>query len=263
MDAGLACLRAALLFYALGFLAAIAPLLSEARRRAAAFAPWLAAGGAACHTVALLALGWSLNRCPLATVPEILSALSWASVLIYLAVWWRYRIDVLHVTILPLAIVVLVISKVMPGEVLPVAASMRGPLLKLHLTAIILGVGALSITFAASLVYVIVDRGLKAKRPARFFVPLPSLERCDRIGRVSLLWAHPFLTFGIVTGAVINESLTGSPWAWQPKETLAVLAWVLLGVVLAARLGWGWRGRKAALLTILGFSMVFLRMLGI
>lgn len=263
MEAGLACLRAALLFYALGFLAALASLVSSGRRRTAAFAPGLAAAGAACHTAALLALGWSQQRCPLSTLPEVLSALSWASVLIYLAVFWRYRIDVLHVTILPLSIVVLGISKIMPGEVLPVATSMQAPLRYLHLTTIILGVGTLFITFAASLIYVIIDRGLKAKRPARFFASLPSLEGCDRVGRVSLIWAHSLLTFGIVTGAAVNESLTGSPWAWQPKETLAVLAWALLGVVLAARLGWGWRGRKAALLTILGFGMVFLRMLGI
>jgi len=263
MDWGLACLRAALLFYALGFLAALGPLLSGGRRRTGVFTPWVALTGAACHTAALFALGWSLQRCPLSTLPEILSALSWASVLIYLAAWWRYRIEVLHVIILPLSIVVLFISKIMPGEVLPVAASMRTPVRHFHLTAIILGVGALFITFAASLAYLIVDRALKAKRPARFFASLPSLERCDVVGRMSLLWAFPLLTLGIVTGAVVNESLTGSPWAWQPKETLAVLAWALLGVVLAARLGWGWRGRQAALLTILGFSMVLLRMLGI
>ena len=263
MEWGLAWLRAALLCYGLGFLAALAPLVSEGRRRVGAFAPWLAGVGAVCHTAALFALGWSLQRCPLSTLPEILSALSWASVLIYLAVDWRYRIPVLHVVILPLAIVVLFLSKIMPGEVLPVGASMRTPFLRLHLTAIILGVGALFITFASSLVYVVIDRALKMKRSARFFASLPSLERCDRVGRVSLLWAFPLLTFGIVTGAVVNESLTGNPFAWQPKETLAILAWILLGVVLAARLGWGWRGRKAALLTILGFGMVFLRMLGI
>jgi ABC-type uncharacterized transport system permease subunit len=263
MDWGLAFLRAALIFYALGFLAALAPLLSEGRRRTGGLTPWLALTGAACHTAALFALGWSLQRCPLSTLPETLSALSWASVLLYLAVWWVYRIEVLHVVILPLSIVVLFVSKIMPGEVLPVAAPMRAPLLRLHLTTIILGVAALFITFAASLVYLIIDRALKAKRPARFFASLPSLERCDRIGRQSLLWAFPLLTFGIVTGAVVNESLTGNPWAWRPRETLAVIAWALLGLVLAARLGWGWRGRKSALLTILGFGLVFLRMLGI
>jgi ABC-type transport system involved in cytochrome c biogenesis permease subunit len=83
------------------------------------------------------------------------------------------------------------------------------------------------------------------------------------MGRLSLLFAFPLLTFGIVTGAVVNDAKYGTPWAWQANETLAILAWLLLAVVVVARIGWGWRGRKPALLTLVGFGLVFLRMLGV
>jgi len=184
-------LRLALLGYALGFIAVLLPLLTEGRFRTARFTPWLAGIGVAFHTAALFALGFAQQRCPISTLPEVLSALAWASVLVDLAVFWRYRVELLHLVVLPLALVVLFLSKVMPGEVLPVGEALLTPMLRLHLTTIILGVAALSVTFAASLAYVIVDRALKAKRPARSFTSLPSLEGCDRMGRLSLLWAFP------------------------------------------------------------------------
>lgn len=262
MDWSLGLLRVALLFYALAFVATFIPVLSGSRRLVRA-APWLAAAGAVAHTGALFALGVSLGRCPLATLPEVLSVLAWTSVLVYLVIVWRYRLEVLHAVILPMVLVVLFVSDLLPAGVVPVAEPLRPWLRPLHVFVIVLGVAGLFITFAASLIYVLVDRALKAKRPARFVLALPPLESCERIGRISLLWAFPLLTLGIVTGAVVSASQTGHFWTWQSRETLAVLSWLILGAVVVARLGWGWRGRKVAILTIIGFGMVFLRMLGI
>jgi len=262
MNWSLLLLRVALLFYALAFVATFVPVLSGSRRTVRV-TPWLAAAGVLAHTGALLALGLALGRCPLGTLPEVLSVLAWAVVLVYLGMVWRYRLEVLHAIILPLVLVVLFVSNVLPEEVVPIAAPLRPWLRPLHLTVIIFGMAALFVTFAASLVYVLVDRALKAKRPARFFLALPSLETSESVGRTSLFWAYPLLTLGIVTGAIYSAGLTGHFWSWRSRETLAVLAWLILGVVVVARLAWGWRGRKAAILTIVGFAAVFLRMLGI
>lgn len=260
MDWSLVLLRTALAFYSLGFINSFIPHL--ARLKTARFTPCLAVVGWAAHTGALWALGVGLERCPLGTVPEVLSVLAWSAVLIYLAVFWRYRLDVLHVVILPMVLVVLFISGLLPEELIPVAASLRPSLLRLHLTVIIFGVAALFITFAASLAYILLDRALKAKRPGRLIPKLPSLESCDSVGQMSLLWAFPLMTLGIITGAIVSASIKHTFWAWEPKETLAVLAWAILAVVVVARVGWGWRGRNASLLTIVAFGAVLLRMLG-
>ncbi|HEX9427423.1 MAG TPA: cytochrome c biogenesis protein CcsA [Candidatus Polarisedimenticolia bacterium] len=262
MDWSLLLFRVALLLYTLAFVNTLIPMLSG-RRRTVRLTPWLAASGAGAHTGALVALGIALDRCPIGTLPEVLSVLAWTAILLYLVIVWRYRIEVLHAIILPLVLVVLFVSDLLPGQVVPVAAPLQPWLRPLHLFVIILGVAALFITFAASLLYVIVDRALKAKRPARFVLGLPSLDRCESVGRTSLFWAYLLLTLGIVTGAIFSASLYGHFWAWKPQESLAILSWIILGVVVAARLGWGWRGRKVAILTIVGFAAVFLRMLGI
>ena len=262
MDWSLLLLRVALALYALGCVAAYLPF-SLGRLRLMRLTPWLTGAGGVAHSGALVALGLRLDRCPLGTLPEVLSFLAWTAVWVYLGVFWRYRLEVLHLIIPPLILVVLFVSGLLPEELLPVADPYRATLLlRFHITVIVLGVAALFITFAASLVYVLVDRALKAKRPGAPFVRWPSLERCDRIGRASLLWAFPLLTLGIITGALVSVSRVGTFWSWNQRETLAVLAWIILGAVLLARLGWGWRGRKAAILTIVGFAAVFLRMLG-
>jgi len=260
MDWSLALLRIALTFYCLGAANAFVPLLG--RLRTQGLTPWLAGCGGAAHSLALVALGTELGRCPLATVPEVLSALAWCTVLVYLAVYWRYRIEVLHVVILPLVLVFLFVSDLLPPETVPLGETLRPTLQRFHVTVILFAMAALSITFAASVAYVLLDRALKSKRPGRFVFKLPSLERCDSVGRISLLWAFPLMTLGIISGAMYSASLRHTYWAWQPQETLAVIAWIILGVVVVARLGWGWRGRNAALLTIVAFSAVLVRLLG-
>ncbi len=261
MDWSLLLLRAALLFYVLGLIVTFVPLLTGAHRPPR-LTDWLVGAGAGLHTAAVVALGVRLGRCPLESLPEVLSAVAWTSVIVYLVVAWRYRLAVLHLIVLPLVLVVLFISNLLPQGFMPVSEGLRAPVLRVHLTAIILAVAGLFVTFAASLVYVLVDRTLKLKRPARFFLTLPSLEKCDAVGQVSLLWAFPLLTFGIISGAVVSASLYGTYWAWQPRENLAILAWGILAIVVVARLAWGWRGRKPAILTLCGVGAILLRMIG-
>lgn len=255
-------LRVAAVSYGLGCLGAFIPILGGPRR-VLRWTPGLAALGALAHTAALIATGFELGRCPLGTLPEVLSVMAWAAVLVYLIAWWRLRLEVLHVIFLPIVLVVLCISGLRPEPLVPLSAELTPAVVRFHLTVIVLAVAALLLTFAASLAYLALDRALKTKRPARLFPRLPSLERCDAIGRVSLLWAYPLLTLGIVTGAIASASLSGSPWTWQPRETLAILAWVILGVVFVSRIAWGWRGRGAALLTLFGVAILLVRMLGV
>jgi ABC-type uncharacterized transport system permease subunit len=262
MDAAVLLLRGALVSYTAGSLAAIV-----AWRRGGTSSPRLApacaAVGALLHTGGLFAAGAAAGRCPLVTLPEVLSALGWALTLAALLVWWRSRLDAVMAIELPVAALVLLLGEVLPPAALPPGVRPPQAFLSFHLTAILFGVAALSITFAASLLYLVVDRALKAKRPIAAFRRLPSLAACDRLAYRSLGVAFGLLTLGIISGAVINGLETGHPWTWRPDETLAILAWILLGVLVLARLGWGWRGRRASLLMVIGFCLVLLRMLGL
>src|SRR5262245_18306120 len=263
MDAAVWWLRGALVAYAAGSLLAFVPWRRGGDAPSRPPAPWCAALGALLHSVALLETGWTLQRCPLGTLPEVLSVLAWALTLAALWVWWRTRLDIVLAIELPIAFFVLLLSQVLPRASLLGANGPPRTFVRFHLTVILFGIAALSITFVASVLYLAVDRALKAKRPIAAFRRLPSLEACDRLAWRSLAVAFALLTLGILSGVVINDAETGAPWTWRHEETLAILAWMLLGAIVLARLGWGWRGRRPSLLMVVGFGLLLLRMLGL
>ena len=263
MDAAVWWLRGALVSYAAGSLLAFVPWRRGEGAVSRRLAPWCAALGALLHTVAILRTGWTLDRCPLGTLPEVLSVLGWAFTLASLLVWWRLRLAIVPAITLPVAFAVLLLSQVLPPDTFLAGSHPPVAFVRFHLTVILFGVAALSITFAASILYLAVDRALKAKRPIGAFTRLPSLEACDRLAYRSLGVAFTLLTLGILSGVLINDAETGAPWTWRPEETLAILAWILLGAIGLARIGWGWRGRRASILMVLGFGLILLRMLGL
>nr|YP_010443943.1 cytochrome c biogenesis protein [Chattonella marina]UTE94830.1 cytochrome c biogenesis protein [Chattonella marina] len=73
----------------------------------------------------------------------------------------------------------------------------------------------------------------------------------------------PFLTMGIISGAVWANEAWGSYWSWDPKETWALITWLIFASYLHARLTKGWSGKKTAILGSLGFFIVWICYLGV
>lgn len=73
----------------------------------------------------------------------------------------------------------------------------------------------------------------------------------------------PLLTIGILSGAVWANEAWGSYWNWDPKETWALLTWLVFAIYLHTRLNKGWQGKKPALIASLGFICVWICYLGV
>jgi cytochrome c-type biogenesis protein CcsB len=73
----------------------------------------------------------------------------------------------------------------------------------------------------------------------------------------------PFLTIGIISGAVWANEAWGSYWSWDPKETWALITWLVFAIYLHSRLLKGWQGQKAALLGSSGFFVIWICYLGV
>lgn len=76
-------------------------------------------------------------------------------------------------------------------------------------------------------------------------------------------FGFPFLTIGIISGAVWANEAWGSYWSWDPKETWALITWLLFAIYLHARLLKGWQGEKAAIISSFGFFMIWICYLGV
>ena len=73
----------------------------------------------------------------------------------------------------------------------------------------------------------------------------------------------PSLTIGIIAGGVWANEAWGSYWSWDPKETWALITWLVFAAYLHARITRGWQGRQPALLASAGFVVVWICYLGV
>jgi cytochrome c-type biogenesis protein CcsB len=145
---------------------------------------------------------------------------------------------------------------------LVVKPALKGAWLIVHVGTLFIGDGMFAITFIAAIMYLIQERNIKRKTRGSFYSRLPSLETLDSINHYSLMWGFSFLTIGMISGAIYAQYALGSYWRWDPKEVWTLITWLSYAVLLHERLTVGWRGRRAALMSIVCFSILIFTFIG-
>jgi cytochrome c-type biogenesis protein CcsB len=111
--------------------------------------------------------------------------------------------------------------------------------------------------------YLLQNRMLKSKRFTGLYQLLPSLDTLDKVNYTCLSIGFPLMTLGIISGAFWANIAWGTYWSWDPKETWALITWFLYAALLHGRLSVGWRGRTAALFSIVAFLFLLFTFLGV
>lgn len=266
---------AALAFYSLGVVASVSVFLSRRREWVAAI-PALTLTGFLIHFAGIAMRGVEEGGFPAKDLREILFLLAWAAISVYLFAHFRFRIEVMGILILPLVVALMLVTLLIPhhpaatlspgAPAEPPPTGLESAVRMLHIVPAILGVSALFLTFASSIIYLVQERALKSHRPIKSFLKLPSLERCEKLGHQSLTWGFSLLSFVVLTGVIsAGYSFRGQEdWHLILQEKWSMLAWLIFAVVMYDRIfSGGWRGRKAAYLSILGFGVMILRMIGV
>ncbi|MBI5180345.1 MAG: cytochrome c biogenesis protein CcsA, partial [Nitrospirae bacterium] len=104
---------------------------------------------------------------------------------------------------------------------------------------------------------------LKAKKIDNLYRKLPSLDVLDEINHRAIIFGYMLFTLGIITGSIWAEYTWGSYWSWDTKQTLSAVVWFIYTAFLHARFTYGFRGRKAAYLSIGGFISVIIAFVGV
>ncbi|MGE5225989.1 MAG: c-type cytochrome biogenesis protein CcsB [Planctomycetaceae bacterium] len=86
---------------------------------------------------------------------------------------------------------------------------------------------------------------------------LPSAATLDRLAYRFIAFGFPIWTFGVICGAIWAQQAWSRYWGWDPKETWSFITWVLFAGYLHARATNGWKGRRAAVLALVGFVSLF------
>ena len=104
---------------------------------------------------------------------------------------------------------------------------------------------------------------LKTNTKTSLVIASQFLEDIDHLSYRIISLGFPFLTIGIIAGAVWANEAWGSYWSWDPKETWALITWLIFAAYLHARIIKGWEGIKPAILASIGFFVVWICYLGV
>jgi ABC-type uncharacterized transport system permease subunit len=242
-------LRVAAALYSLGLLHAILTLI---RRREYLFRVALGAFSLAAvfHFVSIVEEGIAVNRCPITNFYELLSMCALLLVLVYLFAHWRYKLDSLSVFVFPLVFVAALVATM--GN--PVSAwsspVIRNTWLTVHIVLVLLGLAALVLASIASLVYLFQERELKNKRPRKSYYRLPALGTLDEVISQSMAVGFVLITLSVIAGSTWAFIDAKPGWLGDPKIVISFITWGIYMALVFLRTVAGWRGRKAAILTV-------------
>jgi len=212
------------------------------------------------HLAAVLQEATRTGSVPLGNMSQYLLVLGFIVMSLHLWVWFRLRMDVAGL-VLP-TIAALAALGALQRPVAPLSEEAHDGRFLFHVTVSTVGMAMLTVAFAMAVIYLMQDRALKERKTLLLLQRLPSLEKCDRIGFYSLLLGFVLLTLGIGAGALVSSTLHQRLWTAEPKQIFPMLAWIVFATILGSRAFLGYRGRKSAYLTIAGFTLGILTVVG-
>ncbi len=216
------------------------------------------------HSAAIVGKGFSLGYFPFGTIYEKAIVVAWVVMLIYLLTEYRTKVKSFGSLVVSLVFIDLSYALFLSREIPSLAPSLQKFLFQVHIVFFILGFVALVILFVGGMTYIIQEDQLKSKKFGKLYNKLPSLEALDRMNYRSLVLGFPLLTLGMVFGS-LWANYKGAPlWNWKdPIEIWTLITWLIYAVLLQGRLTAGWRGRKASILAIIGFSTIVITLVGV
>jgi cytochrome c-type biogenesis protein CcsB len=218
------------------------------------------------HLGELVTRGMAAHRWPWGNMYEFTSAICFAAVTAYLVVVARQReARFLGAFVMVAAVIGLGVATIWlyndPG---PLRPALNSYWIAIHVSAAITATGAFSIAAVATVLYLLAARREAAGRAGDgLLARLPGAESLDRLANKITMFGFPIWTFAIMAGAIWADQAWGRYWGWDPKETWSFITWVGYAGYLHARATAGWRGRKAAVISLIAFGCLLFNFFGI
>ena len=147
--------------------------------------------------------------------------------------------------------------------VAPLVPALHSVWFLIHIVAAAISGAAFNVGGVMSILYLIKKRAEDRDTVHGYLERLPSSRKIDLIAYRFLAFAFPLWTFTVVAGAIWAEYAWGRYWGWDPKETWALVTWVIYAGYLHARSTAGWRGTRAAVIAIIGLASFWFNFVGI
>lgn len=219
---------------------------------------------AATHIAGVVLRGVAADRAPWGNMYEFITTSLGIAVLAYLVLAWKYGMRWLG---LPVTLL-LTIGQGLAVTVFYVDISELMPALHsvwfiIHIIAAAASGAAFNIGGITAILYLIRSRDEERGAVGGYLARFPSAEALDRISYRFLAFAFPLWTFTVAAGAIWAQYAWGRFWGWDPKETWSLVTWIIYAGYLHARVTVGWKGRRAAVVAIVGLASFWFNFVGI
>lgn len=249
-----------------------------------------------CIVIALTSR-WIINGYfPLSNLYESLLFLVWSLTFIQIFLERQIKNDLIGAINAPIVLFIIAFASFfLPIEMqqaTPLVPALRSNWLMMHVTIMMLSYSTLIIGSLLSILFLVIsyDKNIKLKdkfifNPSnvlknrtnyqKFLFKSQShttslstnqlnfLDSIDNLSYRIIGLGFPMLTIGIIAGAVWANEAWGSYWSWDPKETWALITWLVFASYLHSRLTKSWRGKKPAMLASMGFFIIWICYLGV
>ncbi len=208
------------------------------------------------------------GHAPLSNLYESVVFFSWTIILIFAMIDLKYKYRVIGAFVVPFALLGMAWAQLgMNSGIEPLVPALQSNWLLYHVITCFLGYAAFAVACGISIMYLIREKQEDASgsSPAGGVIAtlFPSARILDDLNYKAIMVGFPLLTLGIITGAAWANYAWGTYWSWDPKETWSLIVWFVYAAFLHARFTRGWVGRRAAILSIVGFAATIFCYLGV
>lgn len=248
-----------------------------------------------------LSIRWIHNNYfPLSNLYESLIFLTWCLTFIQILVERTNKNKLISAINVPIALLTLSFASIcLPNSMkiaVPLVPALRSNWLVMHVTIMIISYATLIIGSLLSILFLIVSNGkqidiqgnsynnnkkillkygsnnlnniFNSKKNytdniSKMYNRISLLQSIDNLSYRTIGLGFPLLTIGIISGAVWANEAWGTYWSWDPKETWALITWLIFAIYLHSRLHQSWKGKKPAIIASIGFILIWICYLGV
>jgi cytochrome c-type biogenesis protein CcsB len=205
-----------------------------------------------------------IGHAPFSNLYESLIFFAWVIVGMSLIVERRTKNRAIGTFVTPLAFLAMAYASLTPSindRIEPLIPALKSNWLIAHVITCFVGYAAFGVAFGLSLMYLV--KKSEPQGGSRFMSLIPGVSALDELTYQMIVTGFLMLTIGIITGAVWANTAWGRYWGWDPKETWSLITWIVYAALLHSRMMRGWRGKRLAVFSILGFFCVLFTYFGV
>jgi len=208
-----------------------------------------------------------IGHAPVSNIYEVFILLCCITTAVYLALEKRYQAKAMGAFVMSLVAAgvffAVWLDSVGQGDIKPLVPALQSYWMKIHVPMNFVGYGSFAVACGAGMAYLFRSRLEANGGTSKMLAIFPSLEQLDLLAYKAVAIGFPAFTLATILGAAWAAEAWGGYWSWDPKETWALIVWLIYGSYLHARVSHGWHGKALAWWAVAGFLVTVFCFLGV